>query len=168
MKQAEWMDEFVYELIEHYQAEVLPSGLIRLALTMKGHGVLVIEELVKQRQMRVCYLLFDAQGQPVPEPEVLFYIDHAGHWIPFSIHRITAGWYAFADLDVIKGELLVTNAKNQAALALFADFWAEILRAQGWLEGATKSDTAAFHEPNAQPPSRLDHPQAMVRDGGRL
>src|SRR5205823_8141662 len=96
----------------------------------------------------VCYQLFDAHGQPVPEPEVLFYIDHVGHWIPYSIHRITAGRYDFADLDVIEGQLLVTDSKNQAALALFADFWAETLRAQGWLEEATKSHTLALLELN--------------------
>src|SRR5215212_557350 len=152
MQQAEWMDQLVFDLIAQYQAEVLPSGLLHLELTMQGHGMLVIEELVRQRQMRVCYLLFDAQGQPVPEPEVLFYVDQAGHWIPYRLHRITAGRYEFADLDVIERELLVTDAKNQAALALFADFWAEILRAQGWLEAATQSHTPMFLEPNNPPP----------------
>jgi hypothetical protein len=83
---------------------------------------------------------------------VLFFIDHAGHWIPYSLHRITAGRYEFADLDVIEGELLVTDAKNQAALAMFADFWAETLRAQGWLEDATQSHTTTFLELKHQPP----------------
>lgn len=109
MQQAEWMDQLVYDLIERYTAEVLPSGLIRLELTMLRHGILVIEELIKQRQMRVCYLLFAANHQPVPEPELLFSIDPAGHWIPYAIHRITSGRYEFADLDIIDGEMLVTD-----------------------------------------------------------
>jgi hypothetical protein len=135
------MDQLVYDLIEHYTAEVRPSGLIYLELRMRGHGVLIIEEQVKQTQMRVCYLLFDTDGHPVFEPELLFYIDARGFWIPYAIRRHTAGQYTCADLDSGCGEIRVTDAKHQAALAVFADFWAEILRAQGWIEGASKCIT---------------------------
>src|SRR5436190_768685 len=38
MKQAEWMDQLVFDLIAQYQAEVLPSGLLRLELTMARPG----------------------------------------------------------------------------------------------------------------------------------
>ena len=152
MQQAEWMDQLVYDLIARYTAEVLPSGLIRLELTMPGHGVLVIEELIKQQQMRVAYLLFTVHHQPVPEPELLFYIDPAGHWIPYAINRITSGRYEFADLDIIDGQLLVTDVKNQAALALFADFWAETLRVQGWLEQATQSHISSLLDSSYEPP----------------
>ena len=132
---SEWMDQLVYDLIEHYEAEMLPSGLIYLELWMERHGVLIIEETIKHRQMRVCYWLFDREGHRVPEPEVVFHIDAGGHWIPYEIRRHTAGHYTFADLEMGQGELIVTDAKHQAALAYFADFWAEILRAQGWVGG---------------------------------
>ena len=115
-----------------------PNGLLWLELRMKGHGRLIIEEKVRHRQMRVCYERFDGDGAPVSEPEVLFYIEPGGHWIPYEIQRITAGHYVFADLDLESDELLVTHDTDQAALACFADFWAEILRAQGWVEQAQK------------------------------
>lgn len=138
MKQAEFMDQFVHDLVEHYEAEVLPSGLIYLELSMDGHGVLVVEEKIKRRQMCVCYWLYDRQGHPVPEPELLFYLDEASHWIPYEIRRHTAGHHSFADLDLGDGELLLLDAKHQEALAAFADSWAETLRAQGWVGGADK------------------------------
>src|SRR5678815_5771174 len=47
MSPSEWMDQFAYDLIEHYEAEVLLSGLIYLELSMYGYGVLVVEEKIK-------------------------------------------------------------------------------------------------------------------------
>jgi hypothetical protein len=157
---SEWMDQLVYDLIAHYEAEVRPSGLIYLELRMQGHGTLIIEEQTKHRQMRVCYCLFDGEGNPVPEPELLFYINAGGKWIPYEIHRHTAGHHAFAILDLDTGHLLITNAKHQEALAVFADSWAEILRAQGWIGGASKWITqpraAPEEEEQSQPPNVED------------
>jgi hypothetical protein len=157
MQAAEFMEQFVHDVIAQYEAEVLPSGLLYLELRMKGHGVLIIEEIIKHRQMRVCYWLFDADGNRIPEPEILFYIDPYGHWIPYEIHRHTAGNHVYADLDLANGEWIVIDAKHQAALACFADFWAEILRAQGWIDHADKSITQPKawledEEEQAQPP----------------
>ena len=151
MYPAEWMDQLVYDLIEHYAAEVRPSGLIYLELRMRGHGVLIIEEQVKQTQMRVCYLLFDADGRPVFEPELLFYIDLSGAWIPYAIQRHTAGQYTYADLDIARSEFTITDAKHQAALAIFADGWAETLRAQGWIGGAGKCITQSQQSHHLMP-----------------
>ncbi len=58
-----------------------------------------------------------------------------------------------------QGELLVTDPKHQAALAYFADAWAEILRAQGWLDDAGKCITQPQPWPEddlAQPPDVQD------------
>jgi hypothetical protein len=157
---SEFIDQLVYDLIAQYEAEVLPSGLLYLELRLKGHGVLVIEEIIKHRQMRVCYWLFDADGNRVPEPELWFYIDPYGHWVPYEIHRHTAGNHAFADLDLAHGELFVIDPKHQAALAYFADSWADILRAQGWIEDADKCITQPQTWPEkdepAQPPAVQD------------
>jgi hypothetical protein len=153
------MDQLVHDLIQHYEAEVLPSGLIYLELRMARHGVLIIEEQIKHKLMRVCYWLFDAEGQPVPEPELVFHIDPGGRWIPYEIHRHTAGHYSCADLEMGSGELLVTDPRHQAALAVFADSWAETLRAQGWIGGASKCithpQTGPADEPAAQQPPAI-------------
>lgn len=158
MSPSELMEQFVHDVMAAYEAEVRPSGLLYLEVRMRGHGVLIIEEKIKYRQMRVCYLLFDGEGNPVPEPEVFFYIDPYGHWIAHEIHRHTAGNHSFADLDMGSGELIVSDPKQQAALAYFADFWADILRAQGWLELADKvsysSQTSS--EPEGDPPQPPD------------
>lgn len=142
MQQAEFMDQLVADLIERYEAAVLATGLLRLALRMKGHGLLIMEERLKRLQMSVCYLLFDAEGHPVPEPEILFYLDEGDHWIPYEFRRLTAGHHAFAILDAAAGELLVTDAPNQLVLAQYADHWAELLRAQGWLERSVKDESS--------------------------
>jgi hypothetical protein len=141
MKASEFMDQLVYDLIEHYEAEVRPSGLIYLELHMEGYGVLVVEEQIKRQQMRVCYWLYNAQGHPVAEPEILFYLGEDGHWVPYEFTRHTTGHHAFAVLDEERGELMVTDEANQEALATLADTWAECLRAQGWVGGAVKCIT---------------------------
>lgn len=161
MKQAELVDQLVHDLIEHYEAEVLPSGLIYLELTMDGYGVLVVEEKIKRRQMCVCYWLYDAQGHPVPEPQILFYLGEDAHWIPYEFTRHTAGHKAFALFDKERSELLVTDEANQEALAHYTDLWAEVLRTQGWIGGADKIITQPqewLEEENApdMPPSVED------------
>ena len=59
MQQAEYMDQLVYDLMAHYEADVLPSGLIRLALEMKGHGILIIDEKIKELQIDLCLIMID-------------------------------------------------------------------------------------------------------------
>lgn len=157
MYPSERMDQLVYDLIEQYEAEILPSGLLLLDLWMRGYGVLHIAEVVKQRQMQVCYWLYDAEGNAVPEPCVFFFINPAGHWVPYEIERHTLGHHLFADLDTIKGELTITDARSQAALAYFADGWADVLRLQGWVGGAEKRISQPQpwpeHEAEPQPPA---------------
>lgn len=141
MYPAEFMDQLVHDLIEHYEAEVLPSGLIYLELRMVGYGVLVIEEQVKHKQMRVCYLLYNAQSVAVPEPEMLFHLDERSDWIPYEIRCHTLGIRWIGQVDPGSGELLIMDEVNQAALANLADMWAECLRAQGWIAWASKCIT---------------------------
>jgi hypothetical protein len=141
MKGSEWMDQLVYDLIEHYEAEVLASGLIYLELSMEGYGVLAIEEKIKHRQMCVTYWLYDAQYHPVPEPQLLFYLDDGGHWIPCEIRQHLVGHQVYATVNEETAELVVTDPENQASLAEYADVWAEMLRAHGWVGGAVKCIT---------------------------
>ncbi len=177
MSPSDGMEQLVHDLIERYEADVLPSGLLYLELRRKGHGILIIEEKVKQHQMRVRYQLFDAEGNPVPEPEIVFHIGHDGYWLPVAIDRVSAGWHTFVDLDLGRGELILTDPKNQAALASFANFWAEVLRTQGWLKYATKyhGEPYELSEPDdalVQPPEIQDlwdgvdeYGQCLATDG---
>src|SRR5687768_13053104 len=43
MSRSEFMEQFVHDLIERYEADVLPTGLLYLELRRKGHGVLIVE-----------------------------------------------------------------------------------------------------------------------------
>jgi hypothetical protein len=139
----------VHDLIERYEAEGLASGLIYLELSMYGYGELVIEETIKHRQMVVCYWLYDASHHPVPEPEIWFYLGEGDHWIPYAMRRHTIGHRVYAVLNEDASELTVTDEANQAALAEFADSWAEALRAQGWIGGAEKIITQPHPWPDA-------------------
>ena len=163
MSRSEFMEQFVHDLIERYEADVLPSGLLYLELRRKGHGVLIVEETVKQQEMHVRYQLYDAEGKPMPEPEVVFRIAPDGHWIPFAIHRISAGWHTFADLDMCRGELIITDPKNQASLAYFADFWAEVLRSSrlGTIRHQVSRRAAAAHRTGRCTADTSRHSRAM-------
>jgi hypothetical protein len=158
MYASELMDQLVHDLIEHYVAEVLPSGLLYLELGMDGYGMLVIEEKIKRRQMSVCYWLYDARGNPVAEPEILFFLDEGGHWIPYECTRHTVGHKAFAVLDDTQGELVVTDADSQEELAHYIDLWAQVLRGQGWVGRADKwiTQPRAWPEEEDAPPQEPD------------
>ena len=153
------MAQLVADLIDHYEAEVRPNGLLYLELRRQGHGVLIIEETIKHRQMRVGYWLFNLERHPVPEPEICFSLDPDGPWLPYEVHSYTAGDHTFADLDMATGTLIVTDPTHQAALAMFADVWADILRAQGWVTDADKCITHARVWPEDE--DELDQPPAV-------
>ena len=138
MKQVEWMGEFVADAIAHHVAEVKADGCIWLELSQPGKGRVLIEELVKGRQMRVAYILFDESGLPVVEPELHFHIDKDGHWLPIAISRISTGSHTFAVLDSESSEYIPTDAAKQANLANFADYFGEVLRNNGWISHSRK------------------------------
>jgi hypothetical protein len=177
MKESEWMDQFVYDLLEHYEAEVLSSGLLYLELTMDGYGVLVIEEKLKHRTMSVCYWLYDAQGHPVAKPSLLFHIDDSGHWLPYEIRRHTGGQHVFEVVEDAYGAFVATDPASQESLAAFADQWAEVLRGQGWIGSAEKAVTQPQAWPEEEeapfmPPSVAElwtwvgeHGKCMAMDG---
>ena len=138
MKQAEWMNEFVADALAHHVAEIKADGCFWLELSQPGKGRVLIEELVKGRLMRVAYILFDEAGLPVVEPEIQVYVDEAGHKYPIAISRISTGSHTFAVLESETGEYIVTDAGKQMSLAGFADYFAEVMRNNGWITHSRK------------------------------
>ncbi len=170
MKQAEWMDEFVADAIAQHTVEIKVDGCIWLELSQPGKGRVLIEELVKGRQMRLAYILFDESGLPVVEPELQFQIGKDGHWVPIAISRISTGSHTFAILDSERGENIPTDAARQAELANFADYFAEVLRNNGWITHSRKwfgapSLGKQFSDEN-EPPDLDTLQQWMDDDGG--
>ena len=165
------MDEFVNDAIARHVAEVKADGCIWQELARPGKGRVLIEELVKGRQMRVAYILFNEVGLPVVEPELQFHIGEDGHWVPIAINRISTGSHTFAISDSEEGGYIATDPAKQANLAHFADYFAEVLRGNGWITHSRKwyglptlRNKASSEEP--EPPDIETLMQWMEEDGG--
>ncbi|MCB0094183.1 MAG: hypothetical protein KDE50_00880 [Caldilineaceae bacterium] len=129
------------ELMDKHPPTVGEYGF-QLTLTQPGQGYLLIEELTPQLQMRVAYVFFDRHGEPLYEPEMRFWVGE-GPWIAFAIQRTSTGRQTYGHLHALTGDFEVQDAVGQQALAKYADWFAQGLRAQGWVETAYKvTDTA--------------------------
>ena len=141
MKQSEKMAALVAELLKKHQATVSEFG-VQLVLTQPQQGYLLIEELTPEVQMRVAYLFFDRHGEPLSEPDLFFWV-REGEWIPYMMQRTTTGRQVYGDLSTLTHELTLQDEAGQMALAQYADWFAENLRAQGWMEKAYKAPDGA-------------------------
>lgn len=114
-----------------------------LRLEMAGFDPLRIERL-PNGCISVAHL-FEAQGFLIPEPDVCFFVDAQGRWVPINITQSVTGYIAYAELSEDGSALVRYNRARQAGLADFCEQWAQNLRDQGWLESAIKHQLSGNH-----------------------
>ena len=153
MMQSKVMAELVGELLDKHPPTVSEFGR-HLVLTQPQQGYLLIEELTPEVQMRVAYVFFDRNGEPLSEPDLLFCM-RDGEWIPYVLRRTTSGRQIYGELNTVTHELTLHDEEGQMALAQYANWFAQGLRAQGWVEKAYRAPdgaglTTTFPSPRMQ------------------
>ena len=127
------MKKIVESLGKKFDVDLQQSGA-HLRLNMPHFDRLVIERL-SPTQLSVAHY-FELNGDLCAEPDIVFFIDGDGNFIPYEIQSVVGGYQVHAELD--NGTLKITNTEKQKDLADFTNTWAENIKIQGWLEDACK------------------------------
>jgi len=112
-----------------------------LKLTLPGYLPLVIRN-AGLHQVSV-YHFFLAQGDVVPDPQIIFWVTPQG-WYPIAVTQTIGGHRAYARLNEEGTAVLWVAQKAQADLAHFAELWANNLKDQGWLARGEPVPKALF------------------------
>lgn len=105
-----------------------------IRLDLPGFDRLIIENIGGNRIVVAHY--FEANGDLVPEPDVVFYTAYEGGWLPIEITQSMTGYTQYVKVEF--GAVTLLDAEGQNELAFFADQWAQNLMDQGWLDRATR------------------------------
>lgn len=99
-------------------------------LDMPHFDRLVVENIGGHRISVAHY--FVQNGDLVADPEVVFLV-RDDQWYPVEMTQVLLGWRELAQCAA-NGAVLGIRPQAQAAAAEFADWWADQIEAQGWLE----------------------------------
>ncbi len=151
------MGELVESLWEKHEPDAHFNGY-RLALFHPAHGLLITEDIEWFVVRRVALIPVTdraelSKSDSLPSTEILFHISGHEIWTPFQMSHTLPN----TDDDSIHSP---TGAISQAALADYADRWAEALSSQQWATQAVQysSDLA----------SKVQTRQQWQPDGGTL
>jgi hypothetical protein len=120
----------ITELAAVYQLDLMQPGA-SLRLDLPGYDRLCIE-CIGPRRIAVAHY-FEQSGDLVAEPEIVFWVDPQGAWVPVEITQSLTGWRRCVELSDDGATARRFQPRAQRDLAGFAEFWAQNLRQQGWL-----------------------------------
>lgn len=140
------MTEFI-EQIERRFLDVKPAKPLRLALTMQGHGQIVIEEILPDLNGRVALILDVDEQLPICSPEIFFWITN-NTWAPYAIHYALVGWRGYGQLNPLTKQLEYIDVAGQQELAEEVDHLINHWWNQGWSSaGQLIEPSALWPEP---------------------
>lgn len=131
MKSAPTMKTVTEEIAAKHSVDLRKSNVV-LRLDMVGFDRLRIERLANGC-ISVAHV-FETQGFLIPEPDICFFMDAQGDWIPINITQSMTGYRSYAELSEEGTTIVRYDRTRQAGLADFCEQWAQNLRDQGWLE----------------------------------
>ena len=135
MRYSPKMKQIIEKLTQKHGIDVAQVGA-HLRLDMPHFDRLAIENIGKQRISVAHY--FEQNGDLVAEPDVVFFVDAEGKWMPVEITQSMTGWTQYVHFDDSGTRIERVNTAGQADLAEFAQQWAQNLIDQGWLENGVK------------------------------
>lgn len=139
MKTCPKMKEIISVLCQQYEIDLSTQGA-HIRLDMEGFDRLCIEAVTPSVISVAHY--FEMNGDLVAEPDIVFFVDERGEWIPIEITQSMTGWKRVVEFNEDGSKIQRYQPFEQADLAEFAEFWAQNIRDQGWLEGAHKHEYA--------------------------
>ncbi len=135
MKTCPKMKAIVFELCEKHGID-LQQERAHIRLDMPGFDRLCIERISGNAVSVAHY--FEMNGDLVAEPDIVFFIDTQGYWIPVEITQSMTGWSRVVEFSEDGTNIARFQRQRQADIAEFAEDWAQNLRDQAWLTNATR------------------------------
>ena len=155
------MAEFVRD-VRHVDPPVATVTGFCIEWSLPGGARLVVLEFDRRLLVSVGCYRADGRGLPMADPEITFYLDEQDQWLPIELTRAGGGKTVVATVEAGCVDLL--DPAGQAALAAYADVWAQQLRAQGWVEQAGKSSAVPQVWPEAADERRQQPAWATLMD----
>jgi len=131
-----------------------------LVLDMPHYMRLYIEVFAPRRIVVAHY--FEGNGDPVPDPRMVFFITDANEWAPIGIQQSIGGPSSYVKMTDDGLGIAAYDTEGQAEIADFAVTWARNLVDQGWLEHA--NCVRSFTTPVAKTNSRWPEPVTETPD----
>lgn len=143
MKTCKAMQEIVIKISEKYGLD-LTADEVSLRLDMVGFDRLIIKK-TDQDLVSVGHYL-EQGANLIGDPEIIFYTGY-GDWIPVEISQVQGGYRIYAVLSADRQSVVLADPFSQAQLAVFAEGWAQNIKAQDWLEHGIKWDPGSNVDP---------------------
>lgn len=135
MKTCPKMKEIIGKLCEKHGIDLIQERA-HIRLDMLGFDRLCIER-ISENAVSVAHY-FEMNGDLVAEPDIVFFIDAQGYWIPVEITQSMTGWSRVVEFSEDGTRIARFQRERQADIATFAEDWAQNIVDQQWLENATR------------------------------
>lgn len=159
MKTCPKMKEIIGKLCEKHGID-LSQQRAHIRLDMPGFDRLCIERISGNAVSVAHY--FEMNGDLVAEPDIVFFIDAQGYWIPVEITQSMTGWHRVVEFNEDGTKIARFQRERQADIAEFAEVWAQNIVDQAWLTNATRH--VYEHEQGADddlPPWDIEEEEAI-------
>jgi len=157
------MKEVIEQLAEKHGVDLSQVGA-HFRLDQPGYERLCVETISAQRVSVAHY--FEMNGDLVPDPDIVFFIDQKGEWAAIGITDSFGPWCSLVKMAPDGNSVVSYDREGQASLATFAETWAQNLIDQQWLErGTCKRSSKQDAENNARvrwPEPMTDQPDLEV------
>ena len=126
------LHQFIERLASKHQVDVTVAD-VRLWLAFPGATErLLIAGLTGQR-IGVTHCVADADEQLVCDIDLVFLVAEAG-WQPIELLHTDAVWATYTQKMAATGGVQIFDEAGEISLPSFAEYWAEELAHQRWLE----------------------------------
>ncbi len=139
MKTCPKMKAVIEDLAKKHNVDLHKVGA-HFRLDMPGYDRLCVECIGPNRVSVAHY--FELNGDLVAEPDVVFFVDNDGSWVPIEITQSLVGWRQYAVFSAEGRRVTRVDRAGQQDLAEFAETWAFNISEQGWLEQGEKHEYA--------------------------
>lgn len=126
------IQQFIEQLAVKHRVDVAAAG-VRLWLALPGTPErLLIAGLTDQR-IGITHCVADADEQLVCDTDLVLLIEEVG-WQPVELLHTDAVWAAYVQVMVAMVGVQIFDEAGEIRLPRFAEYWAEQLTQQHWLE----------------------------------
>lgn len=133
------MNQVIHELCAKHGVDLTQQGS-SIRLDLPGFDRLCIEVISPQAVSVAHY--FEMNGDLVPEPDIVFFVDEWGEWLPIEITQSMTGWKRVVEFNETGDKIMRYQSDEQADIAAFAEMWAQNITDQGWLTEGKKHEYA--------------------------